>query len=85
MYENLDLDNIITPVDANRLEQLLVETDYDREKTKFLIDGFKSGFTLGYEGSWDVKIVSDNLKLRIGTEIELWNKVMKEVKECRYA
>ena len=29
--------------------------------------------------------VSENLPFRIGTPLDLWNKVMKEVAECRYA
>ena len=49
------------------------------------MEGFRFGFTLGYEGRQDVKITSPNLKVSIGDEIELWNKVMKEVKELRYA
>lgn len=83
-YENLDLENIITPVDANKLEQILTERQYDPGKTQYLFEGFKSGFLLGYEGSWDVKMTSENLRFRIGTEVQLWNKVMKEVKAKRY-
>ena len=48
----------------------------------FLCDGF----SLGYEGPHNVKQYSPNLKLNNKTEeIVLWNKVMKEVKEGRYA
>ena len=74
-------------MDADQLEELLVQTKYDKRKTKILIDGFKNGFTLGYQGKEDVKIKSPNLKFQegVGDEIELWNKVMKEVGEKRYA
>ena len=58
--------------------------NYDSEKTAFLVQGFSNGFDLGYRGSFDVQQKSNNLKYVIGDEIELWNKVMKEVKAKRY-
>ena len=67
------------------LEELLKETNYDQEKTKYLVEGFKNGFDLGYRGPQDVKLTSKNLKFTIGNKIELWNKVMKEVEQKRYA
>ena len=87
MYENFDLENLITPVDADRLGELLRETNYDESKTNKLVDGFRNGFTLGYCGNPKVKMKSPNLKFQEGVrnETELWNKVMKEVKEKRYA
>ena len=51
-----------------------------------LINGFTHGFDIGYSGPEDVKITSPNLKFReVGNSVILWNKVMKEVKEQRYA
>ena len=86
MYENLDLSSIRTPVNHDVLESLLKQSNFDKSETEFLIDGFKNGFSIGYEGPEDVKITSPNLKFReVGSPIELWNKVMKEVKEERYA
>ena len=76
---------MVTPVDVEELEKLLQDSNYDPEKSQRLVEGFRSGFTLGYEGRQDVKITSPNLKFSIGDEIELWNKVMTEVKELRYA
>ena len=85
-YENMDLENIKTPVDVRMLEKLLIESNYDKEETQFLINGFEYGFSIGYAGPEDVKITSPNLKFReVGNPTELWNKVMKEVKEKRYA
>ena len=84
-FENFDLENIVTPVKVSELQQLLEETNYDKDKTAFLVDGFTSGFDLGYRGKNIVKIKSPNLKFTIGDEIELWNKVMKEVELKRYA
>lgn len=48
-YENFDLDNIVTPVDAAALEHLLKECGYNANKSQFLINGFKHGFSLGYK------------------------------------
>ena len=85
-FENFDLDSIKTPVNVRVLEELLVQSEYDKIETKFLVDGFKNGFTIGYEGPKNVQIKSPNLKFReVGDPITLWNKVMKEVKEKRYA
>ena len=85
-FENFDLENVITPVNVSALEKLLIQTQYNPEKTEFLVDGFKEGFDLSYDGPNDVKITSPNLKIRgVGNNTILWNKVMKEVKLKRYA
>ena len=84
MYQNFNLEDIITLVDADKLEEMLKESGYDEAKTEFLVSGFCQGFTLGYQGDMSIKWKSPNLKFRVGSEIELWNKVMKEVQVCRY-
>ena len=84
-YKNMDLESIFTPVNAEKLEELLCESNYDQSETKFLVEGFKEGFDLGYRGPEEIKQTANNLKLTIGDKVELWNKVMKEVKEKRYA
>ena len=64
-----------------KFEHLLQESKYDETETQFLINGFKEGFSIGYEGDLTVKITSNNLRFReVGNELQLWNKVMKEVK-----
>ena len=73
------------PIDANRFNKLLKETKYNKEKRKFLIDGFKNGFDLQFSGDRKVTRMAPNLKLRVGNKTDLWNKVMKEVKAKRYA
>ena len=85
--ENMDLDNIITPVKAQQLKNLLEESGYDQQKTNYLVNnGFTNGFSLDYEGSLQgVQRLAPNLKLRIGSKVELWNKVMKEVELGRFA
>ena len=84
-YENKDLTNIITPVNVQQLGKLLDKTNYNKEESEFLIDGFTNGFDLGYRGPENIQQTSQNLKFTVGDKIELWNKVMKEVKELRYA
>ena len=84
-FENFDLDNIITPVNVDQLEEFLVESNYNSEKTQYLLDGFRNGFSIGYTDNENVQLKSHNLKFRgVGNKIELWNKVMKEVKLKRY-
>ena len=77
--------NVVSPVDIDRLEQLLIETKYERRKREKLIKQFKYGFELGYEGDRNIVREANNLKLTVGSKIEIWNKIMKEVKEKRYA
>ena len=84
-YLNLDLENIKTPVNAKVLHDLLIQTSYNKEETDFLVDGFTNGFDLGYKGPEHIRQKANNLKFIIGDKTELWNKVMKEVKEGRYA
>lgn len=69
----------------DELERLLIESQYDQPKTQFLVDGFRNGFKLGYNGSKHVKIKSNNLRFRVGNKFDLWNKIMLEVKAKRYA
>ena len=57
----------------------LIDSKYDIEESKFLIDGFRNGFSIGYDQSESVQLTAPNLQLRIGDETVLWNKVMKEV------
>ena len=84
-YENYDLDHIYTPIDADKFEFLLKQAGYDRHKTAFIINGFWEGFPLHYQGETKIKRLAPNLKLRVGTKMDLWNKVMSEVKANRFA
>ena len=54
MFENFDLENIVTPVDHVMFEKLLIESDYDKKKIDHLISGFRDGFSIGYEGDEEV-------------------------------
>ena len=66
-------------------EALLKEAGYDEKKTNFLIKGFTNGFSLGYQGPKRVNRKAANLPLRVGSKLELWNKIMTKVKAKRYA
>ena len=79
-FENFDLENLVTPVDAEVLEDLLTKTHDNKDKTAFLVNAFKNFFLLGYNGPDIIQQTSANLPLEINSELELWNKVMKEVK-----
>ena len=86
MYENFDLTSIVTPVRADVLDSLLRETAFDDIRRRRIVKGFSQGFSLGYRGQRkNIRRFAPNLKFRIGNKIELWNKVMKEVKMKRYA
>ena len=84
-FENFDLDSVVTPVDVETYERLLIQSGYNRNKTIKLVNGFRNGFDIGYSGPTDVKQTAANLPLTVGDEIDLWNKVMKEVKLKRFA
>ena len=84
-FENFDLDNIVTPIKSDVLGRLLKQTNYDKNKTKYLIEGFNKGFRIGYDGPTDRQDQSHNIPIMIGSKTEMWNKVMKEVKARRYA
>ena len=86
-YQNLDITNIITPIKVNKLKQLLVESNYDKKKTDYLIGGFEKGFDISYHGPINRRDVSDNIPIWKGVRslTELWNKVMKEVHHQCYA
>ena len=76
--------NIVTPVDAEHLHELLIESNFDESKTQFIVSGFRNGFSLNYSGHKKVQKRAPNLKIRVGSQLEIWNKVMVEVKAGRY-
>ena len=79
-FENFDVDSIVTPVNADRLNALLKATNYSESETQFLISGFTHGFPIRYQGNPCAKLTAPNLKLNSpNEEVILWNKVMEEV------
>ena len=84
-FVNLDINNIVTPINVEEYEKLLLEHNYPKEQRQFLLNGFTKGFDIGYQGPKIRSSKSENIPFTIGNEAELWNKVMKEVKLGRYA
>ena len=84
-FVNHNLEDIVTPIKVGQLQRLLEETKYDTTKSEYLIRGFTEGFDLEYQGPVNRQDTSANIPLRIGSKLELWEKIMKEVKEERYA
>ena len=77
---------MVTPVNHMLLGEMLRESQYPEDETKFLVEGFEHGFDIGYVGDDKVKITAPNLKFRgVRNEVILWNKVMKEVQLGHYA
>ena len=82
---NYDLENICTPIKVEVLQDLLYKTNYNKDDAEFLIQGFTHGFDVGYQGPRDRKCVSRNLPITVGSHVELWNKLIKEVRAKRVA
>ena len=75
----------MTPVDAMRLGELLRESQYPTKEIKFLEDGFRAGFDIGYDGPLNRQSSADNIPFSVGDKVKLWNKLMQEVKLKRVA
>ena len=82
---NHNLMDITTPVNADKLEELLKHSNYNEKESRFLVDGFKNGFDIEYHGPTDRTDRSKNIPIReVGSNQELWDKLMKEVSLGRY-
>ena len=64
---------------------MLRRAGYDPEKTKFLVEGFYSGFDIGYQGPEVRQSKSQNIHFSVGDDKDLWLKLMKEFKLKRVA
>ena len=84
-FSNLDLENIVTPLNVKLFEELLIESDYDIEERQFLVKGFSEGFDIGYTGPKARQSRSRNIPFTVGDKYDMWGKIMKEVKAGRYA
>ena len=85
MYENYQWEAIVTPIIVDKLEHYLNLSGYDVSKTRELVKGFKGGFDIGYRGPRNRRDTPNNIPLKVGSKVELWNKIMNEVKVKRYA
>ena len=72
-------------MNADKLEELLTESNFDVQKKNYLVNGFCTGFDLCYCGPQERKDTARNIPLCIGSKEEVWSKMMKETKEGRYA
>ena len=79
-FANYDLHEVVTPVKADILEELLTEANYPQADIEFLVNGFRNGFDLKYQGPEKRRDTAPNIPIKIGSHIEMWNKIMKEVK-----
>ena len=86
-WTNYDLQNVYSPVDADILNQLLTQSNYDVTERQFLVNGFREGFSIGYQGPANRSSTSKNIPFLpgVGDEMDLWQKIMSEVKELRVA
>ena len=82
---NYDWKKVVTPINVKIFNKLLCDTEFEHQQRITLIQGFTSGFDLGYRGPETRKDLSENILLRVGTRTDLWNKVMKEVNNGRFA
>lgn len=57
------------------------DSGYDNDKAEYLLDGLRNGFRIGFNGPRDIIREAPNMKMTVGTKVDLWNKIMKEVKE----
>ena len=82
-----ELNDIVTPINVRQLEKFLCEVNYHPELTTELIEGFQAGFDLGYRGPTERVNTSRNLPFTpgVGDSVDIWNKIMKEVKLKCYA
>ena len=79
------MSNIITLINADRLLHELQTSLYDPDETHYLVQGFRNGFDIGYDGPKLRQSRAKNLPISVGSHTELWNKIIKEVKTGRVA
>ena len=80
---NLDIEYVVMPVDTKRLEKLLIQPNYPEQERSFLVQGFREGFDLMYEGPTARKDTVKNIPFTVCSSFELWQKIIKEVKMKR--
>lgn len=77
--EYFNLEGITTPINVGVLDQMLREAGYDSNKTDYLVEGFSRGFSIEYQGPTNRRDEAPNHRLRCGSKVDLWNKLIKEV------
>ena len=84
-FSNFNLREIVLPVDVDKLEELLIQAQYDSEEIRYLCKSFREGFDLGYRGPTDRGDLSQNIPFHVWNSTVLWNKVMDEVELGHFA
>ena len=79
-FSNYNLKQVVMPVKAELFAQMLSDVGYPEEKVKFLYHGFTRGFDIQYQGPTDRQSQTENIPFTVGDKVDLWNKLMKEVK-----
>ena len=82
---NMNLQDIATPINVHKLQELLRLTKYDPHEIDYLVEGFSSGFDIGYRGPTNRKNLAKNIPFTIGDERDMWTKLLKEIKLGRVA
>ena len=84
-FVNHNLTDIVTPINTKVLAALFADSKYDEKETKFIMDGFCNGFSIGYNGPMSRQDRSANIPFTVGDKLNMWEKLMKEVKLGRVA
>ena len=82
---NLELTDIVTPIQVNKYHRYLREAGFDEGKTEVLVSGFRHGFDIGYRGLWNRRNTSSNIPIRVGSIEDMWSKLMREVEVGHHA
>ena len=75
--------NLPTPINPNKLGQLLVSANYPADLTKNLLEGFEAGFSLGFQRDRSSALQSKNLKSCDNLESVVDQKLEKEIAKDR--
>ena len=62
---------LLHPLNVAEFEFLLRQSNYNRDESKFLIDGFTNRFNIQYYGNRKVRCFSPNLELECGSREDL--------------
>ena len=73
------------PINTTVLQNMLKQSNHEENKTRFIVNGFSEGFDIGYSGPKIRADEANNIPLRIGSQTEMWNKLMKEIQHKRLA
>ena len=82
---NYKLDDIVTAINVHKYQRLLKILGFDPNKSKELIQGFTKGFDIGYRGPKNRQDRARNISIMVGSEQEIWDKLMSEVSAGRHA